>query len=82
MGALTTAQEYESVREAIQELTATGKSLVSVSTDGMTRSYSASQLTMLQAREMELARRLSLRNTRKRTTPDFRGSSTSSYLDL
>lgn len=71
MAALTTAAEYAVVREAIQTLTATGQAVVSVSLDGMTYTYSASQLVNLQAREIELARRLSIRNTRKRTTPEF-----------
>jgi len=71
MAALTHAQEYQAVREAIQTLTTTGKSRVSISVDGMTVSYQASQLTLLQAREIELARRLSSRNLRKRTYPEF-----------
>jgi len=78
---LSTQQEYDVIREAIQTLTATGQSTVSVSVDGMTVNYSASQLTMLDAREKELARRLTIRNSRKRTQPDFRGSASTSYLD-
>ena len=71
MAALTTSQEYAAVREAIQTLTATGKSKVSITVDGMSVSYNASQLPNLQQREVELARRLSVRNTRKRTFPEF-----------
>jgi len=71
MAALTTAQEYAAIREAIQTLTSTGQNTVGVSVDGVTITYSASQLTNLQAREIELARRLSARNTRKRTVPEF-----------
>lgn len=71
MAALTTAQEYASVREAIQTLTATGASVVSVSMGEFSTTYSASQLPNLQARELELARRLTVRNTRKRTFPEF-----------
>lgn len=71
MAALTTAAEYAVVREAIQTLTATGQAVVSVTLDGMSHTYSASQLSNLQAREVELARRLTARNTRKRTTPEF-----------
>ena len=71
MAALTTAQEYAAVREAIQTLTATGQSVVSFTVDGMTMTYAASQLTFLQYRENELARRLTVRNTRKRTVPEF-----------
>jgi len=71
MAALTHAQEYAVVREAIQTLTATGASTVSFTADGVSHTYNASQLTLLQARELELARRLSVRNTRKRTVPEF-----------
>ena len=71
MAALTTAQEYQAVREAIQTLTATGQAVVSVTLDGMSYSYSASQLTNLRAREVELANRICNANRRKRTSPDF-----------
>jgi hypothetical protein len=71
MPVLTTAQEYDAVREAIQTLTATGAVTTSVSVDGMSVSYSASQLPWLEKREIELARRLSQRNIRKRTFGDF-----------
>jgi len=71
MAALSTSAEYDAVREAIQTLTATGNALVSVSVDGQSYTYRASQLPDLQAREIELARRLSVRNTRKRTVPEF-----------
>jgi len=71
MAVLTTAQEYQAVREAIQTLTATGKSVVSVSVDGISTTYAATQMTALQDREAELARRLTVRNTRKRTVPEF-----------
>ncbi len=71
MAALTTQQEYDAIREAIQTLSATGQQIVSVSIDGVSKSYAASQLTMLEKREQELARRLTIRNSRKRTTPDF-----------
>lgn len=71
MAALTTAQEYAVVREAIQALTGTGQSAVSFTVDGISYSYNSSQLTLLQARESELARRLTVRNTRKRTVPEF-----------
>lgn len=71
MAALTTAQEYQAVREAIQTLTATGQAVVSVTLDGMSYTYSASQLTNLRAREVELANRICNANRRKRTSPDF-----------
>lgn len=68
--ALTTAQEYQAIQEALQ-IFSTGKSTASVSIDGMTVTYQATQADFLQRREMELARRLSIRNVRKRTRPDF-----------
>lgn len=76
MAALTTAQEYQAVREAIQQLTtlsADGKrrDRVSVSVDGLAVSYSSSQLQFLMQREETLAARMCSRNKRKRTTPDF-----------
>jgi hypothetical protein len=76
MAALTTAQEYQAIREAIQLLTtldANGKrrDRVSVSVDGLSYSYAANQLPMLQEREEKLAARLCSRQGRKRTTPDF-----------
>lgn len=80
MAALTTAQEYSALREAIQQIStldANGKrrDFATVTVDGMTVSYSAAQLDSLQARERELAKRLTVRNARKRTTSDFGGSS-------
>lgn len=76
MAVLTTAAEYQSVREAIQQLTtldADGKrrDVASFSVDGVSVSYGANQLPWLQEREIELARRLTQRNIRKRTRPDF-----------
>lgn len=76
MAALTTAQEYQAVREAIQKLTTldgTGarRDMVSVAVDGISTSYSASQLQWLQTREVDLANRMCNRNRRKRVSPDF-----------
>jgi hypothetical protein len=76
MAALTTSQEYQAVREAIQKMTTLDDSgkrrdRVSFSIDGMSVSYAASQLPWLQAREVELANRMCNRNRRKRTSPDF-----------
>jgi hypothetical protein len=73
MVALTTAQEYEAVRLALQKLTTTDESIVSFVLDGFQVTYSQSQLEWLQKREVELLRRLSKRNIRKRTQPDFTG---------
>lgn len=70
MAALTTAQEYQAIREAIQ-LFSTGRTTASVTVDGMTITYMASQMADLQRREEVLLRRLSIRNVRKRTQPDF-----------
>ena len=82
MAALTTQQEYDTIREAIQTLTASGQQKVSFSIGAMSVTYAASQLPMLEKREAELARRLSIRNARKRTTPDFRGTTSSSHLTV
>jgi hypothetical protein len=76
MAALTTSQEYQAIREAIQLLTtldADGKrrDRVSFNMGDMSVSYSSSQLDTLQKREVELANRLCNRNRRKRTSPDF-----------
>ncbi len=76
MAALTTAQEYQAVREAIQQLTTLGpdgkrRDRVSVSVGEVAFSYASNQLQALQDRERELASRLCVRNARKRTTPDF-----------
>ena len=71
MAALSTALEYAALREAIQTLTTTGQSMVSYQLGDMSVTYSASQLPELQKRERELAARLTVRNTRKRTVPDF-----------
>jgi hypothetical protein len=71
MAALTTQQEYDAIREAIQTLTATGQPTVSVSVEGMSVSYNASQLQHLAAREVELANRICNKNRRKRVIPGF-----------
>jgi hypothetical protein len=71
MSALSTQQEYDAIREAIQTLTATGQSTVSISVDGMSMTYNASQLTQLAAREVELANRICNKNRRKRVIPGF-----------
>ena len=76
MAAISTALEYQAVREAIQLLStldANGKrrDRVSFSVDGMSVTYAASQIQWLQSREIELANRICNRNRRKRTSPDF-----------
>ena len=76
MAPITTAQEYQAVREAIQKLSTLDGSgnrqdSVSVSVEGMSVTYNASQLTSLQDREKELAKRLTQRNIRKRTISTF-----------
>jgi hypothetical protein len=73
MALLTTAQEYAAVREAIQTLTTTGSNMVSFNVDGITVTYAASQMDWLQNREEVLAGRITARNRRKRTQPDFTG---------
>jgi len=71
MAAISTAAEYAAVREAIQTLSTTGENIISFTVEGQTVTYAASQLQWLQDREKELLRRLSIRNVRKRTQPDF-----------
>jgi hypothetical protein len=70
MAALTTLQEFQAIREALQ-LFSQGRTTASVTIDGMTVAYQSSQADSLMAREAELAKRLSIRNVRKRTRPDF-----------
>ena len=81
MAALTTAQEYDAVRLAIQTLTTTGQNIVSFNVGAMQVSYAQSQLPWLEKREETLARRLGQRNIRKRTSPDFSGGSQNSIAD-
>jgi hypothetical protein len=76
MAALTHALEYQAVREAIQQLTTLDPSgqrrdAVSFAIGDMSYTFNSSQLPALQARELELARRLTIRNVRKRTVSDF-----------
>jgi len=76
MAAISTALEYQAVREAIQLLTTLDENekrrdSVSFSVEGMSIVYAASQLQWLQQREIELANRMCNRNRRKRTSPDF-----------
>jgi predicted metal-dependent RNase len=73
MAALTHAQEYEAIRQAIQQFTTSNVDVASVNVDGMTITYSRAKLDWLQQRERELAKRLSQRNVRKRVIPDFSG---------
>jgi hypothetical protein len=75
MAAMTTAQEYQAIREAIQQLCSVAadgsrKDIVSFNVAGMSVSYSSNQLDFLQSREKELAARLTAHNRRKRTIPD------------
>jgi len=78
MAAITTAQEYQAVREAIQTLSADSNAIVSFNLNGMQVTYRSDALPQLQQREKELARRLTIRNVRKRTVSDFSGGGTSS----
>lgn len=72
MPLLTTQQEYDQVRSIIQALMTAGTATVSMtSLDGMMVQYSQQQLPQLQAREETLAKRLTTRNHRKRTTAGF-----------
>jgi len=67
MAANTTLKELDDLRTAIQSLISTGASTITI--DGVTYQHTA--LSAYQAREAELYRRLSIRNIRKRTVPDF-----------
>lgn len=87
MAPISTAAEYAAVREAIQLLTTLDtngqrRDMVSFNIGEMQVSYAANQLDYLQKREIELARRLSVRNVRKRVTPDFSGDSSSETLNI
>lgn len=67
---LTTAEEYSVIKKALQAF-ATGASVYSYSLGDMSITYQSGQIDFLQQRERELAKRLSVRNLRKRTRPDF-----------
>lgn len=75
MPALTTAQEYSAVREAIQVFTGTTQAVYSIQLGDISITYQSSQLRQLQERERELAKRLTVRNIRKRVTPDYSAAS-------
>ena len=70
MARLTTEQEYRAVQEALQ-LFSQGRTRASFVIDGVSVNYQQGQMEFLERREVELARRLSMRNVRKRTQPDF-----------
>ena len=80
MAALSTALEYAAVREAIQRMTTLDsdgnrQDFTSFSIGDLQVTFPAGiQLSYLQAREQELARRLTIRNVRKRTSSDYSGS--------
>ena len=80
MAVLTTAEELAQVREALQALTTDSEAVVSFNVDGVQVSYNNSHMTQLQDREKELIKRLTIRNVRKRVTPNFSGSR--DYLNL
>ena len=75
MALLTTSEELAKIREAIQLITSdtTGQALSSFDLDGLEISYAPPQqmLSSLMKREKELLKRLTIRNVRKRTIPDF-----------
>lgn len=70
--AVTTQQEYDLIRAAIQAF-ASGESVYSFNLGDMSVTYHSAQSVWLQNRERELAARLTQRNIRKRVTPDFTG---------
>ena len=71
MAALSTAAEYDLVRQAIQALSGNASAVASFTVDGQSYSYRADQLPRLMEREAELANRMCNANRRKRTSPDF-----------
>lgn len=76
---LTVAEEYQAVRFAIQLLntadptTGIRRDRVSFQLGDMSVTYAQSQLGDLRVQLNELARQLSVRNIRKRTSCDFSG---------
>jgi hypothetical protein len=52
---------------------ATGESVYSFNLGDLSITYQSTQAVWLQGRERELAARLTQRNVRKRTVPDFSG---------
>ena len=70
MALLTTDQEYRAVRQALQ-LFSQGRVRASFVIDGVSVTYQQGQMEFLERREKELAARLSRRNVRKRTQPDY-----------
>ena len=67
MSAKSLLQELDELRTAIQKLTAGGAASVTI--DGVT--YTKLGLDAMTRREEVLYKRLSIRNVRKRTSPDF-----------
>jgi hypothetical protein len=72
MATLTLLQEYDAVRQALQAIEG-GDEVFNFTLGDMSVSYHADQKDFLQQREIELAKRLTQRNIRKRTFPDFTG---------
>ena len=70
MAVLTTSAEYAAIREALQAFSA-GQVAHTVMVGDMSITYTSGQQEWMVAREKELARRLTIRNVRKRTFPDF-----------
>lgn len=87
MPALSTAAEYAAVREAIQQLTTLNtdgsrRDIVSFNVGDLQVTYGGGQLTWLQGREQELAKRLTQKNARKRVTPDFSNGAGDDLVNL
>lgn len=72
---MTIAQELELIREVIRNLelglSEGNAPIASYTIDGVSVSYSAAQLPFLREREKELAKRLLMREIRKRTYPQW-----------
>ena len=70
MAALSTSAELAALQEALQAFGA-GQVAHTVTVGDMSLTYTAAQEKWMMDREKELLRRLTIRNVRKRTFPDF-----------
>ena len=72
MALKSTLQQLEEIQTAITTLISDGVNSVSI--DGISYSKTNGGIQALEQREETLYKRLSMRNTRKRTRPSFSGS--------
>jgi hypothetical protein len=81
MPALTTQQKYDAVNVAIDTYTA-GGSVYSFNLGDMSVTYRSDQIEQLTRLRDKFAHDLTMRNIRKRVTPDFSGGNGSSASSL